>query len=154
MAIPVTRISRYQAYQYEWTVDEGPTQTATEYRFAALVTVNRQNVWWSENGQSGNMASVRLCAVFKESVLMLSVPSLCCAPFCTLCCAVHIVIAYLINPRRTCAQGYCSRFVCLFVCLSKKHICQLVLVNVQLKALVVQAGCIHGFKTGVFPKNT
>ena len=60
----------------------------------------------------------------------------------------------IINPRRACAQGYCSRFVCLFVCLSKKLICQLVLVNVELKALAVQAGCIHGFKTGVFPKNT
>ena len=44
--------------------------------------------------------------------------------------------------------------VCLFVCLSKKLICQLVLVNVELKALAVQAGYIHGFKTGVFPKNT
>ena len=24
----------------------------------------------------------------------------------------------IINPRRACAQGYCSRFVCLSVCLS------------------------------------
>jgi len=40
----------------------------------------------------------------------------------------------------------------LCVCLSEKLVCQLVLVNVQLKALVVQAGCIHQFKTGVFPK--
>ena len=61
----------------------------------------------------------------------------------------------IINPRRACAQDYCSRFVCLFVSLSKKRICQLVPVYVELKALAVQAGCIlHGFKTGIFPKNT
>ncbi len=47
-------------------------------------------------------------------------------------------------------KGYCSRFVCLSFRLSEKLICQLVLVNVQLKALAVQAGCIHRFETGVF----
>ena len=35
--------------------------------------------------------------------------------------------------------------MCLSVCLSKKLICQLVLVNVELKALAVQAGCSHAF---------
>ena len=52
------------------------------------------------------------------------------------------------------AHAHRVTVVVLCVCLSKKLICQLVLVNVELKALAVQAGYIHGFKTGVFPKNT
>ena len=47
--------------QYERTVDEGPKRLATECRFAALVTVNRQNVFKGGDGPSGNMASGICC---------------------------------------------------------------------------------------------